>query len=402
MGGNTTAIIKERLSSVGKKINKHWVLKIIFVSIWSGWSPVVVNVFGQYLHLSSASGLTRAGRIVTVLICLIIILGTILSSYASKNEAADQQKVRETEVGLNNNIKFLDNLLSTSRKMANESEENIFEAFSQHQEMSPSEFSNYMLKSPTSCLRTISNEICRCLHEMSSISCDRIAVSVAYKFQDDSFWSWGDRSLAGGGLPLSELQNNPATLFYQMANNKIKSPFVYIENKKDAIEQNMYIEDERDIIHRSVGSLVGLKISIGSPEKPFAMALLFVSTYSCQISQSNSSEELVNIEENLKSLFSIFENKIGSQVLLIRFQNERKEAEELTIQEYERKFEQIEREKSDAQSKYYSSFKSGLYSGLPSSYDSMLFSSSIYPDLTKEFNRILKSPNTDDTNLVKR
>lgn len=182
------------------------------------------------------------------------------------------------------------------------------------------------------------------MHEISSVPCDRIAASIAYKFKDDSAWYWGSKCSTDGGLSLSDLQKDPRTLFYRMANNQATSPFVYIEDKGRAAKENQYVEDTRDEKHRGVGSLIGLRIPIGDPDNPTATVLVFISTYSKQISQSQSKEDLVNIEENLKLILSIFENPISSQILLKHFQEVYQGAEKRRIDKYNKK---IEKEKLD-------------------------------------------------------
>ena len=362
---NDTANQEKRvLYEIAEKINEHWILKTILAFLPSVWFPIIVDIFGRFLYISTDDGLTRVGIWITVFVYLVVVLILILSNFASKRDTQKAIKNKEEESALNSNIKFLDNLLSTTRKMSSESSNNIFEALNQYGKVPQNDFLDFVSKAPSSRLKFISNEICRCLHEMSSIPCDRIAVSIAYKFSNDPSWSWGDRYSAGGGLPLSELQSNPSTLFYRMANNQIKSPFVYIEDKKDAAGKNMYVEDDRDAKYRGVGSLVGLKIPVGASDNPLVTILIFVSTYSDQISKSESEKDLVNVEENLKSILSIFEDQISAQILLRHFQLEYQKTEKEKDEGYKREIEQIRKAKSDIEYEYYKITHPNPYSGI--------------------------------------
>lgn len=341
---NKIVLAKQNLYTAGKKINKHWVLKIILTFLFSLWFPIFVNVLGKYFHISNSDGLTKFGVWITIILYLLAAFASVLSDYASKKDIEEQQKTHEKEAELNSNIALLDNLLSTARNISGESFGNVSKAFNLYRKSSQNDISKFVLDAPSHCLESILKEIRRCLYEISSVPCDRIAVSIAYKFKDDSAWCWGSKCSTDGGLSLSDLQKDPRTLFYRMANNQATSPFVYIEDKGKAAKENQYVEDARDKKHRGVGSLIGLRIPIGDPDNPTATALVFISTYSKQISQSQSKEDLVNIEENLKLILSIFENPISSQILLKHFQEVYQGAEKRRIDKYNKK---VEKEKLD-------------------------------------------------------
>ncbi len=355
---NKIILAKQNLYTAGKKINKHWVLKIILTFLFSLWFPIFVNVLGEYFHISNSDGLTEFGVWITVVLYLFAAFASVLSDYASKKDIEEQQKTHKKEAELNSNIALLDNLLSTTRNISGESLENVFKAFSLYCESSRDDLSKFMLDVPSYCLESISKEIRRCLHEISSVSCDRIAVSIAYKFKSDSDWCWGGRCSTDGGLSLSDLRTDYRTLFYRMANNQTTPPFVYIEDKGKAAKENQYVEDARDGKHRSVGSLIGLRIPIGDPDSPTATALVFISTYSKQISQSQSKEDLVNVEENLKLILSIFENPISNQILLKRFQEVYQKAEKCRVDEYNKRIEKMEKERLNAERRSLSAFGS--------------------------------------------
>ena len=182
---------KQNLYTAGKKINKHWVLKIILTFLFSLWFPIFVNVLGKYFHISNSDGLTKFGVWITIILYLLAAFASVLSDYASKKDIEEQQKTHEKEAELNSNIALLDNLLSTARNISGESFGNVSKAFNLYRKSPQNDISKFVLDAPSHCLESILKEIRRCLHEISSVPCDRIAVSIAYKFKDDSAWYWG-------------------------------------------------------------------------------------------------------------------------------------------------------------------------------------------------------------------
>lgn len=312
------------INQVADKLNTHWIWKTIITFFPSLWLPFIVKYKGRYLQLlDNESTLTSIGFWLTIIIYLVAFSLMLLSNIRTRDEESRQQKYRNTINVLENTNRFFSNLLSSVHGIGIEKSSSIIDAVNLNltQDGNLKDFLKNI--NPLQQLKHISNEICSCFHEQTSINKDKLIVSMAYCLGEDCInWQWVDFQAVRGGLTLNELITNQNTVFYRLMKGQIDSKFIFINDKAIAKAKNEYVSDERDKKYRDQGSLVSAEISVEANTKPMARLIISVSSYSKKISNNDCEEVLSAVEENLQAIFIQFEEQIRTELSLLYLQHE--------------------------------------------------------------------------------
>lgn len=260
------------------------------------------------LGFSDAQGnLTRFGEILTVIVYIVVLVTLILNGAAGKSKEALQiAHEEELDKAINGQV-YLESILSSVDSV----NQNICAEMIR-------EVDGDIFNTPEANLRIIAKEIQNCCSIQFKLHAKRILVSLAYCIEDKSHpetWLWANPEEVQGGLSLDELTTNPGTAFYSIKTGI--SQFVYYNDKIKAISEGKYVPDERDRKHRNVGSIVVDDISVVTENGKVARAILSISTFTKQISNSNAAEDLKEVEKNLVDILDHFDDSIRKELTAI-------------------------------------------------------------------------------------
>lgn len=315
--------IKKFFSSVAKFLSdftyKHWIVTAMIFTGSSWWFSLFLGYWGVDLGLLVINNdqnnvpvtkLTPLGLAITIVICLILIVLTLISRYREAHNT-DKKNLIYLEAGYNLFDKVLMDLNYLCRSKYS-SQINEIVNIENDQLEPPIIYSN-----PCKQLEVISNEIADCISFTLSekgrkFNRDDLYVSIAYNFPkyDRDSWHWADVN-SERGLSIAKLCGDNTTFSYLLKTASQKEPSVFFNSKQQAYDEKHYLPDDcdkYDFSNKLKGSIACFKIVIKKGDVDYIIAVVNISSYSKKFVDESVSN--ADIQQDVNSVYKNIENVI--------------------------------------------------------------------------------------------
>lgn len=314
---STLMHIKGILANCAEWLNEQWIVKSVALFLPTIWIQVILKILGKDIGLCDNNGsYTTAGTIGTIIVYSIFVLVTLLTGFKASR---DLKRKKESDVYKDSQASLIDIYKIVSDGEIS-TEKNRIElmrnTLSKKKELLP-EIRIFIQNtfSPMAHLAGIILNMKRCLLNVTSevdIMND-LYVSMAISISGGE-WEWINQADISGCADLSLLLNNVST--FQAVLNDGSSSYLYYNDKNEGIEKKQYVIDNKDAECKAnsgkiTGSIICWRIDLMNKKQKVAQAVLSISTYGQQLTQSTD-------ESVIKALYE----KIIKNRILRQFENE--------------------------------------------------------------------------------
>lgn len=262
---------------------KRWFLSSFILTSATIWFSIL-QVFGSTWHLVDETGtLVPSANYVTWAVVSITIIFAVLRTIADKyNEDAK-----------NNGQYVLGKLLQsmdyvTTKKM------NRFCDYIQALKNKDGGDPFLQITQPREQITSIIENIQLTLSDLFGLPRSDIGISIIYKNESESSWSWLVQLDNTGDLSLEQIVNQPSSSARQIIDGK--TSVLFYADKRIGRDKHEYFPAAKDDPYHCVGSIVCREINIGNDEK-YVRAVLSISTFGkqfCEEGDSYSRDKIIN------------------------------------------------------------------------------------------------------------
>ena len=181
-------------------------------------------------------------------------------------------------------------------------------------------------------IRKICLEFANTIGDITGIPAIHISVSFIYRFphivgettnnDDDQEWRWIIGRNSKFNMSLGNFIKQKNSMYHHMIHNNI--PFVFYNDKKDAVDQGVFYYSAKDKLHDNSGSIFASKFGFNNNERICCEGLLMITTYGEKLVKANSEYTEADFEQLLlDKIFPCYKNLLQTELGLLYFKEKR-------------------------------------------------------------------------------
>lgn len=312
--------LKKWLTQLHEWQQRQWFIVSFFISASSIWFSLILNFWGEQLHLKEITmegktKFTSLGFVLTILVVFISFIIVIADKYYEASKLNNGSALRKLylleQVDIETN-KICDNKFVTLKRyiwnIKNGKIDDIPQIVSK-----PCEQLKHILEKMNNCL-------CKLLEQKEyRIQPNELYISLYYNFPlENDIWEQADSIYPEKGLTIEELMSDKSTFSKVL---KSKEPFIFYNSKEQARRLESYIMDEEDRVEENgalKGSIACYKIIVKENGQELIKAVLSFTTYSKTFVNNNKAKIINNVKYNMdEHILKIFSKRISIELCLL-------------------------------------------------------------------------------------
>ena len=276
---------------------KYFYIPPIISAISALWFPLVVVWLGKYINVVDKNkDFTTFGIIISILIFAVPASLTIIKTFVERYKEETIAEIKEELEDEKNYSDLVAKVATAFSVLCNKKRNHIIGAITQNEVKARA----YDCKEQ---LETILEQLDQSASYMLSQRNSRLRqndlyVSLYYQFKDDE--TWHCVNTCQDGMKTEELLEKDTTFKYLLNDNTPN--YVFFNSKEDARGEHHYAKDGLDVLHENelAGSIIGYRFPLVSDDVKYIDAMIFLTTYSKKVVNSNDKERIEIVKNNLK------------------------------------------------------------------------------------------------------